>query len=612
MSITIDTPTTSTYNARTSPEDIHLLLTVSKVVNQSLDPQEVAEVALQLAMKAVNLNTGTIVLFQEQRPIILASHGFSPDWLHKFHACTLNLENTLIETTIQRERPRVFSNLDLVATDPVAQLFQQAQQQSLICLPLQTSRKMLGVMILGGRQQRLLPMSDVDFLQALVTQISIGLHNAWLFSQSQRHLEELESVAQMTQTLTSTLDSQQILVRLMEEITTRLNTEAAALLLLDAPLQELEFVAVAGPRSEHLKGVRLPVGHGIVGWVAQHNQSLLVPDVRQDERHYQGLDEDTEIIVRSVLCVPLQVRGQVIGVVEAINKKVGQFSKDNQRLLESQSCFAAIAIENARAYEEAQRQMQQAILYAQDLNTTYKQEREQRETVEKLRYSFLNVVGHELKTPLTAMLQGLEVLKNPNHGILNSDQIETVDMLTQQSKYLHRMIDGLSTFASFSAEKGAMRYQPVPFENILSEILTLSEFKARRKQIILEDRQLTPLPTLLLDKERMLKALLHLVDNAIKFSAAGSRVQISSNVEDEQLIVQIIDEGCGIPADQIDQIWDSFIQMNTTLKRGLEGLGLGLALTRYIVEGHGGTISVKSKVDRGSVFTIQIPCSSAN
>ncbi|MFQ5577145.1 MAG: GAF domain-containing protein [Anaerolineae bacterium] len=595
-----------------SAEQIQLLLTVATVVSQSLDPKEVAEVALKLACRATGLQTGMVLVLQPEQPIILASRGLALDWLHQFQAATRRFKGAIISRVLEAGEPTVFSNLRLVPDNGVTGFFQQAQLNSLACLPLQVPGNIPGVMLIGSREERQFEPSEVDFLQAVSGQINIGLRNAWLYAQSQRQLEELESVTEAARAVVSSFNLDQILTRIMEEVTTRLNTEAAALLLLEPRGQELEFAAVAGPKSANLKGVRLPVGHGIAGWVAQNDRPVLVPDVSRDERFYKGLDQKTGTVTRSVICVPLRARSRLIGVVEVINKKRGQFSRADQRLLESLATFAAVAIENARMYQEANQQLEQATLYARDFSTTYKKERQQREALDKLRYSFLNVVSHELKTPLTVILQGLEALKNPRRGPLNAEQSEMITMLNRQSSYLRRLIDGLITFATFSARQGTMKFKPVPFGAVLDEALALSKFKATRKHIALRDERPPALPTLSLDKDRMSEAVGHLIDNAIKFSPDGEPVTVRTELDGPQLVLRVVDRGQGLPAGQLDGIWDSFTQLNTTLERGLEGLGLGLAIARYIVEAHDGTISVASEPGKGSEFTIRLPCNNTS
>jgi len=589
------------------PERMRLLLAGAMAASQSLNPQEIAGISLQMVSVAIGSDAGLVAIFQRDQRIVLASRGFSADWLTLFRSSALDLRGTLLQQTLKTESPTILPNLQEVFASNEVKLFRQANLKALACFPVDVPGNAPGILVVGCNNVHQFSLGDEAFLLAVAAQINAGLRNAWLYAQSQRQLKEVKAVAEAARTVVSSLDLSQILTRIMEEVTTRLNTQAAALLLLDSLRQELEFAAVAGPASEGLTGIRLPMGQGIVGWVAQHNEPLLVPDVTKDERFYKGLDKQTETVSQAILCVPLRARDQLIGVVEVINKKSGKFTSADQRLLESLATFAAVAIENARLFEEANRQIKQATLYARDLSTSFKQERQQRTALDRLRYSFLNVVSHELKTPLTVILQGIETLKNPRRGPLNKEQTGIIDMLQRQSNQLERLIDGLVAFATFSARQGTMQFKAIPFETVLDDVLALSKFKGANKQIILEDHRQSQLPTLMVDKDRIAEAIMYLVDNAVKFSSPGSRVKLQSFIEGDDMVIQVVDHGQGIPADQIDRIWDSFTQMNTTMERGLEGLGLGLAIARYIVEAHNGHISVASEMGKGSIFTVRLP-----
>jgi signal transduction histidine kinase len=590
-----------------TPERMRVLLAVATTVNQALVPHEVAEVALWLAFEVAGLRAGLVLLLEEEQRVLLASHGFAAELLRDFLSAGMDIRHTVVEEALRIGLPVAYSDLRLAPQDNVVQLCRRAQLQSLICLPLQAPGNVVGIMLIGDPQQQVFQVRDVDLLQAIAGQVSTNLRNAWIFAQSQRQIEELESVTEVARVMVSSLDSGQILSRIMEEVTTRLDTEAAALLLLHSAQQELEFAAVAGPGSASLLGMRLKMGQGVVGWVAQHDQPLVVADVSADTRFNSEFDRQTLTETRSILAVPLRVRERLIGVVEVINKINGSFSVADQRLLESMAIFAAVAIENARLYEEARRQKQQVTQYARDLGAAYERERKQHEALDRLRHSFLNVVGHELKTPLTVILQGLEALKDARRGALSAEQAEIVEVLDYQSNYLSRLIDGLVTFARFTAHQQNIHFGLVPFDRILDDALTLTQFKAVRKRIVLEDRRQSPLPTLSIDQDRMAEAILHLIDNAIKFSPEGSRVAVEAFADVDSLVVRVIDPGSGIPANRLDSIWDGFVQMKASLERGLEGLGLGLAIARYIVEAHNGNISVESEPGKGSTFTIRLP-----
>ncbi len=588
------------------PERLRLLLSGANALNQSLNPKEVARVSLRLALQMLSLPMGLVLVFdRDHRPIVLAEQHLPKDWLTTFTTAALSPQSAIRHALATRQ-PLILPDPPAFTTADAAS-FSQLQVQSLVGFPFRVPGDFSGMVLLLHTEPHAYSEGDLAFLAAIVQQISAGLRNAWLFAKTQRQVEAVQSVAEAARVVVSSLDLNHILTHIMGEVTSRLKTEAAALLLLDAVREELEFAAVAGPASEGLVGVRMPMGQGIVGWVAEHNEPLLVPDVSQDPRFFKGLDKDTATTTQSVLCVPLRTRDQLIGVVEVINKKRGQFSLADQQLLESLASFAAVAIENARLFDEANRQIEQATLYARDLSAAYKRERQQREALDRLRYSFLNVVSHELKTPLTVILQGLEALKTPRRGELNLEQREIVAMLENQSGQLQRLIDGLVAFATFSARQGTMRFKQVPFDEVLDDVVALAYFKTTRKQITLTEQRPPNLPAILLDKERISEAIVHLIDNAVKFSQEQSEIVLNTTLQSNNVRVAVTDHGKGIPAEKLDSIWDSFSQMNDTMERGLEGLGLGLAIARYIVEAHNGKITVESVVGQGSTFTIELP-----
>lgn len=604
--MTVEAGNTAPGTDKLLRERLRVLLRATIAVNQSLNPEDIAQAALWLAFDIADLRLGTVWLFQNHQRVTLASQGWTPEQFKQLRDIPIPPGETFIERCWQEKEAVILEDLSTIPQDDLLRLLRSFDLKAVVAIPLTIPEDVRGVMLLGDQVERQFSLSDVDFLTEIARLVSACLRNAWLYVQSQRQLKDLRAITEAAQTVISSLDTNQILVRIMNEVTNHLNVEAAALLLLIPDRQELEFAAVAGPESENLKGVRLPLGQGIVGWVAQHKKPVVVRDVNRDPR-FKDLAQKTGTVAQSILCVPLQVRDQLIGVVEVLNKRVGAFTASDERMLSLLGTFVAVAIENARVFEESNLQLEQATIYARDLRTSFVQERQQRKAMDQLRYSFLNVVGHELMSPMAVVLQSIEALKNPRRGELNHDQQEILKSLEDQAQHLNRLIDGLSTFARFSARQGAMTFEWINFQVVLDEAVQMAEFKAARKDIRVKNFTPGQLPDLHLDKARMVEAIEHLLDNAIKYSPPGSEVQVRSDVIDETLVVHIMDEGFGIAADQIEHIWDSFVQMNTTLERGLEGLGLGLAIARYMVEAHNGTITVQSEPDRGSIFSINLP-----
>ena len=174
----------------------------------------------------------------------------------------------------------------------------------------------------------------------------------------QRQVQNWMALNDIAQALTSTLDETEVLRRVMVNVNRVLRVEAGSLLLLDQETDELEFKITLKGESTRFSGLRLRPGQGIAGWVAQHGEPLLIPDVHQDHRFHAQVDQATGFQTRSILCVPLQSKEQIIGVLEVINRQDGpkspSFTPGDLELLTMLASWVAVAVENARLNRAAQ------------------------------------------------------------------------------------------------------------------------------------------------------------------------------------------------------------------------------------------------------------------
>jgi PAS domain S-box-containing protein len=167
-----------------------------------------------------------------------------------------------------------------------------------------------------------------------------------------RRTRELELLNLAGQALSSTLDLDQVLVTVLEEVRRLLGVVATSVWLIDPGTDELVCRQATGPQNEIVRGWRLAKGEGLAGWVARSGESLIVPDITADERHSKKVDRETGLTLRSVLSVPLRIKQDVIGVLQVVDAETGRFDESDLELLEPLAAEAAIAIENARLYAE--------------------------------------------------------------------------------------------------------------------------------------------------------------------------------------------------------------------------------------------------------------------
>lgn len=169
---------------------------------------------------------------------------------------------------------------------------------------------------------------------------------------TEKKMRQLHALIRMTALINSTLDTREVRRRAIEAAAELVDAEAGSLLLIDSEKEELFFEVATGEKGERVKEIRLRLGEGIAGWVAQKGEPVIVHDVESDPRFFRGVDEKSNFKTRSLVCVPVKTKDNIIGVLEAINKKNGRFDEDDLEILQAFANQVAIAIENASLYKE--------------------------------------------------------------------------------------------------------------------------------------------------------------------------------------------------------------------------------------------------------------------
>ena len=164
--------------------------------------------------------------------------------------------------------------------------------------------------------------------------------------------EQLRTLTKLSAILNSTLDPKEVQKRAMEAATELMNAQVSSLLLVDEKNNELYFEVALGEKGAQVKEIRLKIGEGIAGWVAQHGEPLIVEDVQKDPRFAKKADKKSSFVTRNMICVPVRIKDKTIGVLQAINKEEGAFAQEHLELFQMLANQVGIAIENARLMED--------------------------------------------------------------------------------------------------------------------------------------------------------------------------------------------------------------------------------------------------------------------
>ena len=425
----------------------------------------------------------------------------------------------------------------------------------------------------------------------------------WTIEDRLTYLEErigvLERMVKVSQIITSTLDLRQLLNIIVQAAAELTKTEGASILLLDRKTGEFYFETATGIKEDEVKPFTVPLEGSIAGWVFTRNESLIVRNVEDDPRYCRLVDKKLGFVTRSLMAAPLNFRGETIGVIEVVNRQVEEdFTDQDLQTLMAMAAQAAIAIENARLFDD----LVQAYTALDKANR-------QLQEMDKLKSAFIGVITHELRSPFANIAFSLQLLER--HGLehLSPEQREPLEQIVRGVKSAGTMVDNLVTFAAFLSKQGELRLTRLNFGEMVQDAVAPLKPLAEANGIALHLTVPDNLPSAYGDRERLSDAVYHLVHNAIKFNHAGGKVWVRGWATADAIRFEVQDAGVGVPADKLPTLWEGFTQMADPLRRGVEGLGLGLALVKYVVSAHGGEVWAQSEESVGSTFGFQVPLS---
>jgi signal transduction histidine kinase len=464
-----------------------------------------------------------------------------------------------------------------------------------LAIPIRLGSKVVGVLDLQSEEIDAFSPQDVATMELLSDQLSIAIENARLYGEIRQRVEELTTLNKISQAINSTLDLQETLTIITYHTTRLLGVAATSVVLFDETNDDLWFAAASGEGSEYVLGMRMAVGQGIAGWVYQQGEPVLVPDTAQDTRWFSGFDQAGGFNTRSILCVPLQTKGQTIGAIEAMNKESGPFDEEDLRLLTSMAAPAATAIENAKLYEALRLGMRQL-------------EETQAQLVQSAKLAAVGElaagVAHEINNPLTSIIGFTRLLLE---DLPADDQMRAdLEIIDREAARTRRIVRTLLDFARTSDPVLASS----DLNGLVEEAVMLVCTRSVLTQVSLQ-QNLSPLPPVMLDSNQIKQVLVNLLNNALQAMPDGGRLAVATRLTESEIdgvdrqmaAVYVSDSGAGIPPENLGRIFDPFF----TTKEVGQGTGLGLSVSYSIVEKHNGRIEVESVPGQGSTFIVLLP-----
>jgi len=304
-----------------------------------------------------------------------------------------------------------------------------------------------------------------------------------------------------------------------------------------------------------------------------------------EDEEWRGGDGDA----KSALVVPLRVRGQVIGALDLFEADQDrQWSEDDIALVEAVADQVALAVENARAYEE----IQKTAVRLREMDT--------------LKSQFLANMSHELRTPLNSIIGFSRVMLKGIDGPLTELQKTDLTSIYTNGQHLLGLINDVLDMSRIEAGMMELVFEPMDLRPIIDGVMSTAMGLVKDRPVKLVQEVADDLPIIRADSTRIRQVLLNLISNAAKFTEEGS-ITMRAWADDDHITVSVTDTGRGIPEEHWGTIFQEFQQVDGTATRRVGGTGLGLPISRHFVELHGGRIWVESEMRIGSTFTFTIP-----
>ena len=371
--------------------------------------------------------------------------------------------------------------------------------------------------------------------------------------------------------LASELDLNILLSKIVRAACEVSDAKEASILMYDPNKKTLYFQAATNLDSHLKRGTVVPLEKSIAGWIVNHQKPLIVDNPQKDKRHFNYIGKITNIECSSLLGIPLISKGNVIGVLEVINKKVGSFNKEDEDVLLALGAQATVAIENSRLF---------------------------------LQSDLIGEFVHQIRTPLSALSAAAHLLKS--NRVHEDQKKKMIGILEAEIEALSDMSSSFLDLARL--ESGRKQYNVNEFDirDLLIECHEIIINEAHKLNLLFILDLPDTLPRIRGDRKQLKQAFINLLNNAVKFNKIEGEIILKAKAEQDQLVIIISDTGLGIPEDERSKIFEKFYRVKSHRDQ-VPGTGLGLSVVKQIIHGHGGKIDFTSEVDVGTTFTITLP-----
>src|SRR5499433_944019 len=595
-----------TQDLTRSVDELRALGEVGRAVSSSLDFQSVLASIVSHAVDLSHADAGTIYEFDEATQVFVpqANYGMSEELIQTLRQTHIGIGvgETGIGQAAAMRRAVQIPDLEKRAGYALAFMV-RAGFRSLLAVPLLQEDRVIGGLVVRRKVGGAFPQAVVDLLQTFATQSVIAIQNARLFREIDEKSRALEELSRNQEQLSRLSTALQEPLSLTEQLT-RVVDAARQVVGLDhlyiwtpSPGGDGLMVSAGAGLTEKdaqaLVGVTIPFSEaGALAAVYRDGEPRVFNEANPVPEKYHLRPPYSTIAalrLKAFLVSPMIARGRTVGVLSADNRmSQTPMAAHTVDLLHTFAAQAAVAVENARLFQEIQEKGQQL------------------ELASRHKSQFLANMSHELRTPMNAVLGYTDLILDNIFGEVPEAIRETLERIKSNGQHLLGLINDVLDLSKIEAGQLTLSLGDYAMDEVVYAVVSAVESLAAGKKLGFEATVAPDLPPGRGDERRLTQVLLNLAGNAIKFTDAG-KVAIDARVADGSFVVSVIDTGPGISEADQQKIFEEFQQADSSSTRTKGGSGLGLSISRRIVELHGGRLWVESVLGHGSTFSFTVP-----
>lgn len=401
---------------------------------------------------------------------------------------------------------------------------------------------------------------------------------------------KLEQLLEVSRNLNANLDLDSYLKSIIEIASELTYSQETSILEIAEEGDHLHYTAAPWYRIEKLRTLSIPLEKSIAGWSFTHHQPLVIQDAQNDPRLFKEVDRVLEFETLNIVVVPMVIKGQPIGIMEAVNKNNRtNYTEDDVSTLETLAAQAAVAIQNQKLLDKAQAAYRQLL------------------ELDRMKTDFIAISSHELRIPTGLILGHASLLQDEMTG---EARIQ-LDTIVRNAVHLKDIIEDLADVDHFQTGMAKIRRRQVSMDRLIKDVVSSYQELSRERNISLRADISKANMVIEGDAHKIRIALGNLVKNALTFTDPGDRVLVTAEEIPGYVKVSVIDNGIGVPEKDQQRIFDRFYQVESHLTRRHGGMGLGLSIAKGMIEMHGGRLWVESMENKGSNFQFLLPINTA-